>query len=102
MRQGHLLADAARIAGVDRSTVRRACRRAGIEPRQAVCGMHLRAARDSGMLPQSFPAPPARSSRSAAVEKGLSLVRSESLSVSEAARRAGCSRTALSRALADQ
>jgi hypothetical protein len=102
VRQGALAADAARATGIDRSTLRRAMRAEGMAPRPALCGMHLRAAKEQGLLQAPPPAPKRTErgrGRSAAVERALQLMQ-EGMTAAAAARAAGCTPGAVYRACA--
>lgn len=100
VRRGHTVTDAARTAGIARSTLMRAMRANGEPPRQSLCGMHVRHARKTGLLPPAATRPAVTTEHlSTRMAHGLALARSGSMSVSEAARKAGCSRSALSRRL---
>jgi len=76
---------AAKLAGVHRDTLRRAMRSANLTPTSII----------SGPVKAATPKP----RQSATVAAGVFLVKKNGMSVSAAARQAGCSRVALSRAV---
>ena len=82
---GHTASSAAKLAGVHRDTLRRAMRSANLQPRSVITE------------PVQAITPSRR--QSATVALGVFLVRENGMNVSAAARLAGCSRVALSRAV---